>query len=260
MLAELLPLGQPPGAGRDDEAGLAARAQFGVDGGHDHVDVGDAAVGDPGLGAVEHPLVGGLVVDGAGADRAHVAARVGLGGAERAQAHVVGGAEHLRGPLQDLLLGAVGGDGHRGQRGAGQRQRDAGIAPVQLLVDDGDAHPAGLEHLVGEEVEGVQADPGGLLEDRPGGLLPFVPLRGGGADDVAGELVHPVADLAQVLAQFEAERRCGRLVGHGGSSSEGRGHISVTNGNIWPGSCHGGGPAPRRGHPRGTARAEPRQR
>ena len=109
VLAELLALGEAFGAGRDDEAGLAAGAEFGVDGGHDDVDVGDAAVGDPGLGAVEDPFVVGLVVDGAGADRADVAARVGFGDAEGAQLDVVGGAEHLRGPFQDLLLGAVGG-------------------------------------------------------------------------------------------------------------------------------------------------------
>ena len=53
--------------GRHDEAGLAAALQLGVDGGDDDVDVGDAAVGDPRLGAVEHPLVGGLVVHGPGA-------------------------------------------------------------------------------------------------------------------------------------------------------------------------------------------------
>ncbi len=67
-----------PGCSADDEAGLAAAAQLGVHRRHDHMDVGDAAVGRPGLGAVQHPLVLGLVEDGAGADRAHVAAGVGL--------------------------------------------------------------------------------------------------------------------------------------------------------------------------------------
>ena len=63
VLAELLALGQALGARRDDEAGLAAAAQAGVDRGDDDVHVGDAAVGGPGLGAVQHPLVGGLLVD-----------------------------------------------------------------------------------------------------------------------------------------------------------------------------------------------------
>ena len=69
---------------RHDEAGLAAALQRGVDGGHDHVHVGDAAVGDPRLGAVEHPLVGGLVVDGPGAQRRHVGAGVGLADTQNA--------------------------------------------------------------------------------------------------------------------------------------------------------------------------------
>ena len=61
-LLELLAHGEALGARRHDEAGLAPALETGVDGGHHHVDVGDATVGDPGLGAVEHPLVGGLVV------------------------------------------------------------------------------------------------------------------------------------------------------------------------------------------------------
>ena len=73
--------------------------QLGVDGGHHHVDVGDAAVGDPRLGAVEHPLVLGLVVDGLGAQRRHVGAGVGLAHAERAELHVVGRAVALGHPL-----------------------------------------------------------------------------------------------------------------------------------------------------------------
>ena len=64
---------------------LAAALQLGVDRGDHDVDVGDAAVGDPRLGAVEHPLVVGLVVDGAGAQRRHVGAGVGLAHAERAE-------------------------------------------------------------------------------------------------------------------------------------------------------------------------------
>ena len=56
-LLELLAHGQPLGARRHDEAGLAPALELGVDRGHHHVDVGDATVGDPGLGPVEHPLV-----------------------------------------------------------------------------------------------------------------------------------------------------------------------------------------------------------
>ena len=52
------------GARRDHEGGVAARAELAIDRGDHHVDVGDAAVGRPGLLAVQHPLVLGLVVLG----------------------------------------------------------------------------------------------------------------------------------------------------------------------------------------------------
>ena len=86
-------------SGRIDEARLAAALQLGIDGGDDDVDVGDAAVGDPRLGAVEHPLVGGLVVHGPGAQAGHVGAGVGLAHAERAEGDLVGRAVALRHPL-----------------------------------------------------------------------------------------------------------------------------------------------------------------
>ena len=50
-----------------DERRLAAAAEFRLDRGDDDVQVRDTAVGDPGLGAVEDPLVVRLVVDRAGA-------------------------------------------------------------------------------------------------------------------------------------------------------------------------------------------------
>ena len=43
------------GPGRDDEGGVAARAELAVDRGDHDVDVGDAAVGRPGLLAVDAP-------------------------------------------------------------------------------------------------------------------------------------------------------------------------------------------------------------
>ena len=89
-LRVLLALRQAGRAGRHDEAGLTAALQLGIDGGDHHVDVGDAAVGDPRLGAVEHPLVLGLVVDGLGAQRRDVGTGVGLAHAERAELHVSG--------------------------------------------------------------------------------------------------------------------------------------------------------------------------
>src|SRR5262249_28030885 len=46
---------------------------------------------------------------------------------------------------------------------------------------------------------------GGLLDDRPGGLLAGVPLGGGRAHDLAGEAVHPVAEIPLFLGQVERE-------------------------------------------------------
>ena len=189
----------------------------GSTGGDDHVDVGDAAVGDPRLGAVEDPLVLGLVVDGRGAQRAHVGAGVGLGDAEGAELHVVGVAVALRHPLDDLLGRAVAGDAGGGQAGAEDRQRDAGVAPEQLLHGDREGEAGGVaHHRVGHEVEPVEADLGGLLDDRPRGLLPLVPLLGGGAHDVVGELVDPVLELHLVVVERRENSAMGDLGGGDG--------------------------------------------
>ena len=192
VLVELLALAEALRARRYDEAGLAAGLEVGVDDGGDDVDVGDAAVGRPGLGAVDDPLVGGLVVAGTGAHRADVAAGVGLGGAEGAELEVARGAEHLRDPLEHLLLGAVAAHAGGGQRRTDDRQADAGVAPAQLLHGDRDAEAGRVEALGGEEVHRVDAGLGGLLDDGPGELLLLVPLRGGGTDDVGGEAVQPL--------------------------------------------------------------------
>ena len=64
-LLELLPLRNPRRSLRHDEAGLTAAPPLGIHREDEHVRVGNAAIGDPRLGAVEHPLVGGFVVDGA---------------------------------------------------------------------------------------------------------------------------------------------------------------------------------------------------
>ena len=115
-LVLLLALREPGRVLGDDEGGLAAVAQVGVDGGHDHVHVGDAAVGDEDLGAVEHPLVGLLVELGGGAQRLDVGAGAGLGDGVGAQLDLVALAEALGHPLADLLGGAGRGDAGGGQR------------------------------------------------------------------------------------------------------------------------------------------------
>ena len=97
QLAELGPHRQAPRAAGHHEGRLAPGAERRVDGGHDHVDIRDPAVRDPGLDPVQHPFVGALVVDGPGPQRGDVASGVGFAHAERGQADVVLAAEALAG-------------------------------------------------------------------------------------------------------------------------------------------------------------------
>ena len=106
----------------------------GVDGGDDDVDVGDAAVGDEDLGPVEDPLV--AVALGGRLQALDVGAGLRLGDRVGAELDLVGAAEALGDPADDLLGGARGGDAGRGEAGAGDRQRGAGAAPVELLGGD----------------------------------------------------------------------------------------------------------------------------
>jgi hypothetical protein len=163
------------------------------------------AVGDPRLGPVEHPLVLGLVVDGPGPQRRDVRAGVGLAHAEGAELHVLGGAEDLGDPLGHLLRGAVGDEAGHAEGRAHDREPDARVSPEQLLGHQRHGQAGGIGEAVDEEVPGVEAVLGRLLDDRPGRLLPLVPLVGGGADDVLGEVVDPLLDLELVLVQLQGE-------------------------------------------------------
>ena len=147
----------------------------------------------------------GLVVDGPGAQRRHVAAGVGLAHAERAELHFVRGAVALRHPLDDLLGRAVAGDAGGGERRAHDRHADAGVTPEQLLDGDRQGQPGRVGERVQQEVEAVEAVLRGLLHDRPRELLTLVPLVGGGTHDVVGELVHPLLDLQLVFVEVQRE-------------------------------------------------------
>ena len=150
----------------DDERGLAAVAELGVDGGDDDGDVGDAAVGDEDLGAVEDPLV--AVALGGRAQRLDVGAGAGLGDRVGAELDLVADAEALGDPAADLLGRARGGDAGGGQRRGRDRERDAGAAPVQLLgVDDSCTSPSGSVRHALDVVEAVQAPLARLLDDVP---------------------------------------------------------------------------------------------
>ena len=205
MLLDLRAHLEALGAGRDHERGLAARAEVAVDARDHHVHVRDAAVGRPRLLAVEDPLVLRLVVDRAGAQRGDVGAGVGLGDAERADLRVLRRAEALRDPLAHLLGRAAGEDAGRRERRAHDRHADAGVAPEQLLVDDRERQAGRVGVELRQRLEAVEADLGRLADDRPGRLLLLVPLGGRGADDVGGEAVDPVADVALVVGEVEVE-------------------------------------------------------
>ena len=237
--AVLLHLGallEPLGARRDDEGGMPTRAQLAIDAGDHDVDVGDPAVGRPGLLAVEDPLVLGLVVARGGADRGDVGPGVGLRGAEGGNLRLLGRPVALRHPLDELVGRPGGVDPGHGQRRAHDREADSGVAPEQLLVGDRKLQPGRVGPELGERLEAVEADLGGLLDDRPGRLLALVPLGGRRADHLLGEPVHPVADLPLVLAQLEAERGgVVVLVAVGG----GDGLLGVGGCFLWAGGFHG---------------------
>ena len=202
----LAPCSSPLAPGRDDEGGMPTRAQLAIDAGDHDVDVGDPAVGRPGLLAVEDPLVGGLVVARRSADRGDVGPGVRLRGAEGGNLRLLGRPVALRHPLDELVGRPGGVDPGHCQRRAHDREADSGVAPEQLLVGDRKLQPGRVGPELGQRLEAIEADLGGLLDDRPGRLLALVPLGGCRTNHLLGEPVNPVADLPLVLAQLEAER------------------------------------------------------
>src|SRR5690606_10647418 len=97
----------------------------------DDGDVGQVAVGDPHLRAVEHPVA--AILAGVGLHVGRVGAAVRLGQAEAAD-HLAGG--HARQPLPPLLLRAVGVDRVHAQRGLhADEAAQAAVAALQLLAD-----------------------------------------------------------------------------------------------------------------------------
>ncbi len=136
--AELVELAhhlQSGGTAGHDEQRLAFVAQFLVDDRVDHVDVGDAAVADPHLVAVDDPVCvrAGAVPAGRGAQVADVAATLGLGDRQRGELEVARGSEALRSPLQHLLGGGRLPDRRERERGHHHGQSDARAPPEQFL-------------------------------------------------------------------------------------------------------------------------------
>jgi hypothetical protein len=113
---------------------LSAVPRVGIDGGDDDVNVGDAAIADEHFVAVDHPVA--AVLARPGLDRAHVAAAARFCHREGGELDVVGRAEALRGPLDELLIGGGVADRRQPQRREDDRESDARAPPEQLLHQD----------------------------------------------------------------------------------------------------------------------------
>ena len=124
-LDSFLPSDRPGVSFGHDERGLAAVAELGVDGRDDDGHVGDAAVRDEDLGAVQDPLV--AVALGGRAQRLDVRAGARLGHGVGAELDLVALAEALGHPAADLLGRAGAGDAGGGER----RGRIASAMPAQ---------------------------------------------------------------------------------------------------------------------------------
>ena len=90
-------------------------AELRVDGRDDHGDVGDPAVGDEDLGAVEHPFV--AVATGGRPQALDVGAGLRLGDRVGADLQLLADAEALGDPLGDLLGCAGSCDARGGETG-----------------------------------------------------------------------------------------------------------------------------------------------
>ena len=120
----------------------------------DHRHVGHAAVGDPGLLAVEDPGV--ALAPGGGAHARGVRAEIRLGQPEAADRLA---ALQARQPLLLLLLGAVGVNGVHDQRALhGNEAADAGIGALQLLHDEPVLHIAHAGAAVAFQVGAQEAE------------------------------------------------------------------------------------------------------
>jgi hypothetical protein len=183
------------------KGGLAAGAEAGVDGGDDDVDVGDAAVGDEDLGAVEDPLV--AVAFRGRLQALDVRARLRLGNRVRAELDLLAGAEALGDPPRDLLGGAGRGDPGGGEAGSGDRQGDARATPMELLSRDHLHLAVGVRGGALDRLEALESLPARLFDHIPGRALLFVVLARRGPDHVARESPGAVFELLLLLVQCE---------------------------------------------------------
>ena len=195
---------QARGAARDDEQRLATVTEFFVDDRVDHVYVGDAAVADPHLVAVEYPVT--AVALGRGPQIADIAAAFGLGDRQRRELEVTRRAEALRRPLQHLLGGGRLADRRERQRRHHDRQTDSGATPEQLFHEHRQRKPGRVADQIAIEQRTVEAALGGLFQHRPRELLLLVVVQGDRPDDRFGELVGAPGQVV-LCAQSASGRR-----------------------------------------------------
>src|SRR5215210_6227158 len=197
----LLALAEPGRPLGHDERGLAPRPQLGIDRGDHHVDVGDPAVGDEDLGPVEDPLV--AVEPRRRLEALDVGAGLWLGDRVGAELDLLAEPEALRDPPGDLLRGAGGRDAGRPQRGRGDRQRDAGAAPMELLrVDHGLQAVRVLAHPL-DVLDAVKPPGASLANHLPRRALVRVVLERRRADHLAREPAAVVTELLLLAIQCE---------------------------------------------------------
>ena len=136
-----VPISRPLRVRRDDERGLAAGAQLGVDGRDDHVDVGDAAVGGPCLLAVEDPLVRWPRRSGRGCAARRRRSRRRARRRRTRRPSAPRACRSTAAPTRRAARACPSEDAGDGERRAHDRHADAGVAPEQLLVDDRERQP-----------------------------------------------------------------------------------------------------------------------
>jgi hypothetical protein len=186
----------------DQEGGHAARAGFQIGLGIDHQRVGVGAVGDPHLGAVEHPVVALEV--GAQLHRDDVGAGVRLG--HRQRADMLAG-DQLRQVFRLLFRRAVALDLVDAQvrvRAVGQAHRGRGARDFFHRHDVRQvAHARAAVFLVHRDAE--DAELAHLLPQVHRELVGAVDLRGARRDLGLRELLHRFAQRGDVLAVVKGQ-------------------------------------------------------
>ena len=198
----LLTHAQALGTGWHDEACMALGLEFGGDHSDDNMNVSNTTVGDPCLGAVEDPLVGGFVVFCRRAVATYVGACIGFACSEGPELHVLRIAVTLRYPFHNLVLGTRRGDASRCETRSHDGHAEACIAPEHFF--DRHRHRKAsrvVEHGVGKKLPAIKTNLSRLLHHRPRELFSFIPFFRVWPHDVLREVMDPFLDRELVFVQ-----------------------------------------------------------